>query len=200
MIGVPQEDEDFKDFCRRNELSDWEPYFHPSSEELIERVLEEIKESDVVLDIGAGNLYFAQKVALKAEKVYALEVNPYLVARGLERIGFRIPRNLLVICANALDFPFPSGITVATLLMRHCQHFRLYFQKLREAGCHFLITNARWKTDFERIDLNSPRVPYKDLEEGWYACSCGSVGYKGEGNLPQFPAVEVKDCPNCFNF
>lgn len=194
------EDEDFRDFARRNDLTDWEPYFHPSSENLRERVLELIKDSDVVLDIGAGDLFFAHKVALKAKRVYAIEVNPYLVAQGLTELGFRIPRNLHVICANALDYPFPSVITVGILLMRHCKHFKLYFQKLQEAGCHFLITNARWKTDFEQIDLNSPRVSYKDLEEGWYACSCGSVGYKGEGNLPEFPAVEVKDCPNCSNF
>ena len=197
---MKKEDEDFQDFCRRNELLEWEPFFHPSSEELAERVLEEIKSSDVVLDIGAGDLGLSSKLAQKARRVYALEVNPILVAQGLNQLGFRIPRNLLVICANALDFPFPPDITVAILLMRHCQHFSAYFSKLKESRCRILITNARWKTDFEVIDLNSPRIPFSELKEGWYACSCGAVGYKGEGNLPDSPKVEVFHCPHCFNY
>lgn len=197
---MKKEDEDFQDFCRRNELLEWEPYFHPSSEELAERVLEEIKSSDIVLDIGAGDLNFSLKLAQKAQRVYALEVNPILVAKGLNQLRFYIPRNLLVICANALDFPFPPDITVAVLLMRHCQHFSVYFSKLKESRCRILITNARWKTDFEVIDLNSPRISFSELKEGWYACSCGAVGYKGEGNSPDSPKVEVFHCPDCFNY
>lgn len=193
------EDEDFQAFVRRNDLRDWEPYYHPSSEELIEKILNSISPSDIVLDIGAGDLSLSKKIAQKAKEVFAIEVNPLLVSKGLAEIGFKIPRNFFVICANALDFPFPRGVTVAILMMRHCQHFLRYFSKLEEIDCRFLITNARFKTEFERIDLRAPRISFSHFQGGWYACRCGNVGFKEEGNPEEFCPVEVKDCPDCSN-
>ncbi|MCR4427824.1 MAG: rRNA adenine methyltransferase [Caldiserica bacterium] len=193
------EDKDFEEFVRRNDLRDWEPCYHPSSEEVIEKVLNFISPSDIVLDIGGGNLSFSLRIAQKAKRVFSLEVNPLLVSQGLREIGFKIPRNLHVICANALDFPFPQGISVAVLIMRHCQHFSFYFSELEKIRCRFLITNSRLKTDVERIDLQAPRVPFSRFPGGWYACRCGGVGFKEGGNPDQFEPVEVNDCPHCSN-
>lgn len=193
------EDKDFQDFVRRNDLLDWEPCYHPSNEEVIEKILKTISPSDIVLDIGAGNLSFSLRIAQKAKKVLAIEVNPLIVSKGLEEIGFKIPRNLFVICANALDFPFPKGVSVAILMMRHCQHFSRYFSKLEEIDCRFLITNARFKTEFERIDLRAPRIPFSQFPGGWFACRCGGVGFKDGGNPGEHTPVEVNGCPNCLN-
>lgn len=189
--------EGFSAFARLHGLEDWEGWFSPYDEEIYRTVLAWVGEDDVVLEIGAGDLRLSLQLAEKVRLVYAVEVNPLLLASSLEEIGFELPRNLFVICANALDFPVPPEITVAVLLMRHCRHFGVYFARLQKAGCRRLITNARWKSGVEQIDLTAPRLPLSCLKEGWYACACGAVGYVGEGDLVDAPPVEVIDCPHC---
>jgi hypothetical protein len=187
----------FDAFAARHEMTDWEGWFSPYDEETYDLVLQNIGPDDVVIEIGAGDLRLALQLAGRTQRVYAVEVNPLLVGAALQAISFDLPRNLLVICANALDVPFPGDITVAVLLMRHCQHFRLYVDKLRAAGCQRLLTNARWKSGVESIDLTHPGVPFEEVDEGWYACRCGTVGYVGRGEQSDTPPVEVIDCPAC---
>ena len=195
----PQFQGGFADFARLHDLADWEGWFSPYDEETYSTVLGHIVPEDVVLEIGAGDLRLALRMAERARKVYAVEVNPLVVGPALGIIGLRLPRNLHVVCANALDFPIPSGVTTAVLLMRHCQHFGVYFDRLQAAGCRQLLTNVRWKSGVEMIDLTAPRLPFERVHEGWYACRCGAVGYVGQGERPAAPAVEVSDCPACQN-
>jgi len=189
--------EGFDAFAARHELTDWEGWFSPYDQETYNLILQNIGQEDIVMEIGAGDLRLALRLAQRARRVYAVEVNPLLVGAALQAIGFDLPRNLLVICANALDIAFPDDITVAVLLMRHCQHFGLYVDKLRAAGCQQLLTNARWKSGVESIDLAHPGVPFGEVREGWYACRCGAVGYVGQGERSDSPPVEVIDCPAC---
>jgi len=192
--------EGFESFAARHGLMDWEGWFSPYDEETYLQVLQNIEKDDIVLDVGAGDLRLALQMAERARKVYAVEVNPKVLGPALEAIGWDLPRNLVVLCANALDIPFPSDVTVAVLLMRHCQHFRDYVIKLRAIGCRRLITNARWKAGVEVIDLTRPGVPFDQVQEGWYACLCGAVGYvpydPGSGEEP-FSIHEVENCPHC---
>ncbi|MCX7856259.1 MAG: rRNA adenine methyltransferase [Anaerolineae bacterium] len=188
---------DVASFLLRHDLDEWEGRFSPYDEDLYRAVLEHVAPTDVVIEIGAGDLRLALRLAREVQQVYAIEVNPLLVARALERVGLSLPRNLVVICANALDFPVPAGVTVAVLLMRHCRHFSDYFDRLQAAGCRWLLTNARWKCGLEVVDLTAPRVPFGELAEGWYACRCGAVGYVGTGSRPDTAPVEVADCPAC---
>jgi len=189
--------EGFDDFAARHGLTDWEGWFSPYDEETYDHVLQNIGEHDIVIEIGAGDLRLALWLAERARRIYAVEVNPLLVGAALEAIGFGLPRNLLVICANALDISFPLDITVAVILMRHCQHFGRYVDKLRAAGCQRLLTNARWKSGVESIDLTRLGVPFEEVSEGWYTCCCGAVGYVGQGEQSDIPPVEVIDCPAC---
>lgn len=189
--------EDFAHFLRTHGLEEWEGRFSRYDEETYQAVLERVRPEDVVLEIGAGDLYLALQIAQRASRVYAVEVNPLLVATTLVAIGFSLPRNLQVICADARDFPFPTDVTMAVLLMRHCQHFGEYFDRLRTAGCRWLITNARWKCGVEVIDLRAPRIPFEQVDEGWYTCQCGAVGYVGVGDRVDVPPLEVADCPHC---
>ncbi len=187
----------FVRFLQVHGLEDWEGQFSRYDEETYQAVLERVGPEDVVLEIGAGDLYLALRIAQRASRVYAVEVNPLLVATTLAALGFSLPRNLQVICANARDFPFPPDVTMAVLLMRHCQHFGEYFDRLQSTGCRWLFTNARWKCGVEAIDLKAPRIPFEQVNEGWYACRCGAVGYVGEGVRVDAPPLEVTDCPNC---
>lgn len=188
---------DLAPFLWRHGLDEWEARFSPYDEELYQAVLEHVNPADVVIEIGAGDLRLALRLAQHAQRVYAIEVNPLLVARALEGIGLSLPRNLVVICANALDVPVPAGVTVGVLLMRHCRHFGHYFDRLQAAGCRWLLTNARWKYGLEVIDLTASRTPFRELAEGWYACRCGAVGYVGTGGCPDLNPVEVEACPAC---
>jgi hypothetical protein len=86
--------------------------------------------------------------------------------------------------------------------MRHCTHFNLYIKKLQAAGCQKLVTNARWRSGLEVIDLVAPRLPFDQLELGWYACLCGRAGFKtGAVELLTDEiasrTIEVEDCPGC---
>ena len=187
----------FADFATRHGLSDWEGWFSPYDDETYSLVLQNVSPDDVVLDLGAGDLRLALLMAGRARRVYAVEVNPVVVGAALGIIGFDLPRNLHVICANALDVAIPPEVTVAVLLMRHCQHFGEYFDRLQAVGCRRLITNARWKSGVEVIDLTKPRLLFEEVQEGWYACRCGAVGYVGQGESVESQAVEVDDCPAC---
>ena len=193
----PQFSEGFVRFATRHDLTDWEGWFSPYDDQVYESVLSYIGSEDVVLDVGAGDLRLALRMAVQAEEVYAVEVNPLLLSRALKIIGLDLPRNLHVICANALDLPVPPDVTVAVLLMRHCQHFRTYFDRLRASDCQRLLTNARWKTGVELIDLTVPATSFEDVHEGWYACRCGATGYVGTGSQPNAPPAEVGSCPAC---
>jgi SAM-dependent methyltransferase len=189
--------EGFAAFAARHDLSDWEGWFSPYDDETYSLVLQDVGERDVVLDFGAGDLRLALQMAEQARRVYAVEVNPVVLGAALSEIGLDLPRNLHVVCANALDIAIPADVTVAVLLMRHCQHFGEYFARLQAAGCRRLITNTRWKSGVEVIDLTCPRVPFEEMREGWYACRCGAVGYLGRGERSQSLPVEVSDCPGC---
>jgi len=186
----------FAAFAARHDLSDWEGWFSPY-DDIHALVLQNIEKCDIVLDLGAGDLRLALRLAERARRVYAVEVSPVVLGAALSEIGFDLPRNLHVICANALDVAIPPGVTVAVLLMRHCQHFGEYFGRLQAAGCQRLITNARWKSGVEVIDLTRPRVPFEQVQEGWYACQCGAVGYVGQGERSESPPIEVSGCPAC---
>lgn len=189
--------EGFDLFAARHGLTDWESWYSPYDEATYLQVLENIDQEDIVLEIGAGDLRLALQMAERAQRVYAVEVNPLVLGPALGTIGLRLPRNLHVVCANALDFPVPAGVTVAVLLMRHCQHFQQYFDRLQAANCCRLLTNARWKSGVEVVDLTAPHVSFEQVHEGWYACRCGAVGYVGSGARVDAPSTEVAACRAC---
>ena len=187
----------FSAWACRHGLSDWEGWFSTYDETVYEAVLRDVGGGDRVLDLGAGDLRLALRMAERAERVYAVEVNPVVVAHALDGIGLDLPRNLHVICANALDVAVPPDVTMAVLLMRHCRHFRAYVDRLVEAGCSRLVTNARWGMGVERIDLTRTPVAFDEVREGWYACRCGATGYSGTGERPLGQVTEVASCLRC---
>jgi len=189
--------EDFEAFAAEQGLLGWEGWFHPYGEQTYQSVLQHLSPSDVVLEIGAGDLRLSLRMSQHVLRVYAVEVNPRLLGWALREIGRDLPGNVHVLCANALDMELPPHLTAAVLMMRHCAHFGAYFERLQAAGCWRLITNARWKSGVEVIDLTAKRVPFAEVREGWYACRCGAVGYVGQGERPQAIPIEVFDCPAC---
>lgn len=173
------------------------PYDQPT----YQVVLDFLTPEDIVLDIGAGDLRLARQMAGLVRKVYAVEVN----ARVLDQASASsdpLAGSLIPILADARSFDFPADVTVGVLLMRHCTHFRLYFDKLRAAGARRLVTNARWRMGVEAVDLQAERISFGEVEMGWYACQCGATGFKA-GPAERWSAEmdrvvqEAADCPHC---
>ena len=177
----------------------WEAQWAPYDDDTYARALDFVPPGAVVLDIGAGDLRLARRLAERARVVYAIEQHAELIA------GEPLPPNLVAICADARAFPFPANIDTAVLLMRHCRHFALYQEKLEAVGCARIITNARWGMDVECIDLPTRPLPYDDLAMGWYACRCGATGFRPGPperltNHAAETIVEVYDCPECKHY
>lgn len=172
----------------------WEAAFAPYAEDTYCAALEMISPDDVVLDIGAGDLRFARRAAARARRVIAIEQRAELLAAPC-------PANLTVLCGDARALPFPPGVTIGVLLMRHCRHFHTYALKLRAIGCQRLITNARWGMDVECLSL-APQPHFDSARPGWYACLCGAVGFKP--SAPEAITAEIiqraqslETCPAC---
>ncbi len=176
-------------------MTDWEAMWAAYDENTYAQALSFVPPGAVVLDIGAGDLRFARRLAARARLVYAIERRP-------ELLGGDVPENIRIVCADARDWPFPPGLDAAVLLMRHCAHFALYRRKLEAAGCPRLITNARWGMGVECIDLATPPRPYETVAIGWFACRCGRTGFRPGPPEALTGAVlatviEVDDCPGC---
>ena len=176
----------------------WEAMWAPYDEDTYARALAHVPVGATELDIGAGVLRLTRRMAGRARMVFAIEQHPQLPAGG------PTPENLIAICGDARTAPFPPGVDTAVLLMRHCRHFALYRRKLETIGCARLITNARWGTDVECIDLTRAPMPYDSLAMGWYACRCGATGFRPgpPERLSEYLMEhihEVDNCPECIN-
>ncbi len=177
-------------------LDTWEARWAPYDESTYTAALSYVQPADVVLDIGAGDLRLTRRIAQIARQVYAVELQPNLLAGQSV-----LPDNLRLICADARLIPWPQDITLGVLLMRHCTHLGLYVARLREVGCRRLITNARWRMGVELMDLGQ-RLAWNEVDFGWYACTCGQIGF-----IPAPPQLltsermeqvaEVEECPAC---
>lgn len=176
----------------------WEARWAPYDEPTYRAVLSYVQPDDVVLDIGAGDLRLARRMAEIAQRVFAIERQPNLLSNTVPLLR---AANLAVICADARQIPWPQGITLGVLLMRHCTHFGFYVKRLRAIGCRRLVTNARWGMGVELVDLG-PRLAWHRVKIGWYACSCGQTGFVPGPPDQLTEAVmervsEVEQCPAC---
>ena len=179
---------------------DWERMWAPYDQKTYFAVLAEIRPDDIVLDIGAGDLRLTREIAKLARRVYAYELHVAIVKDAL--FENPLPENLSCVICDALWMPFPSGVSAAVLLMRHCTHYRNYVEKLKSAGASRLITNVRWGFGVEVIHLDEVGIDFDQLELGWYACSCGATGFKPGPAERVDQAVldvvhEVINCPEC---
>lgn len=184
-------------------LSDaaWEAMYAPYDQQTYQAVLDQLESSDIVLDIGAGDLRLTRQMAQIVRNVYAIERNARVLDLAYATRS-PLPGNISRLCADARVLEFPAGITTGVLMMRHCTCFPLYVHKLRDAGATRLITNARWRMDVEVVNLMSQPTPYAQTVTGWYACVCGGTGFK-EGPVEGWSFKmdqeihQVSGCPRC---
>lgn len=174
----------------------WSPYDAPT----YRAALGWLAPGQTVLDIGAGDLRFARLAAELGCEVIAVEQQAEVLARAAE--AGPLPPAITVVRADARRWPFPPGLSVAVLLMRHCADYALYTQKLRDAGCPRLVTNARWGMGVECVPLKQGDA-YDPAKMGWYACvRCGETGFNVGPPAALTRAhiertMDVEGCPAC---
>lgn len=181
---------------------DWEAMWSPYDEAIYQTVLDHINHDDIVLDIGAGDLRLACRMAEKCVRVYAIEIQEVFKNSLDKDKENSLPENLLVTYNDARSTPFPDDVSTGIILMRHCTNLRLYADKLKGAGAKRLITNARWRLGVEIVPLQTTRFEYQQMSIGWYACWCGATGFRSgpvELLTPELESIttEVINCPDC---
>lgn len=182
------------------EPTEWSKRWAPYSEDVYRDALAALKPGQLVLDIGAGDLRFARMAAAAGCRVIAVEIQQEIVERGLT--NGPLPGGLTVVTADAREWTFPPGLDAAVLLMRYCDSYAHYVEKLRAVGCPVLITNARWRMGVEVVPLTRAAV-YGKAPIGWYACvCCGATGFIPGAPALITPEVEqrmtnVEGCPAC---
>ncbi|MDP2754184.1 MAG: hypothetical protein Q8P40_07315 [Nitrospirota bacterium] len=120
-----------RDFQEKHGMKGWEIFFYPETMHY-ESCLPQLSKNDVVFDAGAGDLRFDLIMSEHVKKVYAVEINPTILAGALKIIGYDMPKNLVAICGNAFGMELPCDTTVVTCLMIHRQHeFPEHWKKCR---------------------------------------------------------------------
>jgi predicted RNA methylase len=99
---------------------DWEAMWAPYDEATYWSVLENVRTEDIMLDIGAGDLRFARRMAEKCRKVYAIEIQEKLLNLPSLAVDDRMSGELIIIHEDARRAQFPRDVTAGVLLMRHC--------------------------------------------------------------------------------
>lgn len=192
-------------------IEDWERLWAPYEEEVYDWIMARLRPGEQVLEIGAGDLRLALRMAGQGCRVVAVERQWALLAERLRALGvspgalrwerpLQVSEGLVVVWADAQSWAFPP-VEAAVLLMRHCAAFPLYVRKLRAVGCRRLFTNVRWRMGVEEVDLG-PALPPEKVPVGWYACRCGAVGFReGPPELIDDAVLErvweVEGCPSC---
>jgi hypothetical protein len=120
----------FAHYLRRNKIKGNEYWFCPETQ-YYPYLLEFARSSDIVYDVGAGDLRFDLMLCQKVKHVIAVEINPINVYQSLHIMGYSKPANLTVICGNAFSFPLPPNISYILCLMIHRVHFPRSWEKAR---------------------------------------------------------------------
>ncbi len=89
-------------------VQDWEFRWAPYDLPTYQLVLDQLSSHDIILEIGAGDLRLARKMADIVHQVYALEINRSILDEGLASF-YPLPANLIPICGDARTFDFPNG-------------------------------------------------------------------------------------------
>ena len=116
-----QDLDDCSIFMARNEMEHWEIFNHPE-DWFYQSVLEKVSSTDVIYDIGAGDLRLDLLLSQRVKHVYAVEINPTVISHPLEIIGWNMPSNLTVIIGNGFKLPIPKDVTTLVCLMIHRRH------------------------------------------------------------------------------
>jgi ubiquinone/menaquinone biosynthesis C-methylase UbiE len=173
---------------------------HPPSSDEYARVLEDpsrdewqkphevvmaldLKATDAIADIGAGTGYFARRFAQHASKVYAVDIDPKLLAIAREKA----PANLETILASAGDPRLPPrsvDLIFFCDVLHHIGNRPAYYAKLAEAlkpGGRIVVV------DFYKKELPVGPPPSMKLSDREVVGEFANAGFKLARRLDILP-------------
>jgi ubiquinone/menaquinone biosynthesis C-methylase UbiE len=143
----------------------------------------DLKAADAIADIGAGTGYFARRFAQHAGKVYAVDIDPKLLAIAREKA----PANLETILAAAEDPRLPPrsvDLIFFCDVLHHIGNRPAYYAKLAEA----LKPRGRIVViDFYKKGLPVGPPPSMKLSDREVVGEFGNAGFKLARRLDILP-------------
>ena len=143
----------------------------------------ELRPTDVVADIGAGTGYFARRFAQHAARVYAVDIDPALLAIAAKDA----PKNLVTVLAAPDNPRLPNAAADVIFfcdVLHHIENRPAYYQKvaaaLKPAG-HVVVV------DFFKRELPVGPPPGMKLSEEEVAAEFQKAGFRLERKLAILP-------------
>lgn len=121
----PQSALEYADHLEADSRRDWQ-----QPDKVVEAL--GLRSDEVVADIGAGTGYFSRRMAKKAAKVYAIDIEEEL----LERAAASSPDNVETVLATTDDPKLPADSVDTVFIcnvLHHIHHRDAYYEKLRTA-------------------------------------------------------------------
>jgi ubiquinone/menaquinone biosynthesis C-methylase UbiE len=142
-----------------------------------------LKPTDTVADIGAGTGYFARRFAMHAAKVYAVDIDPKLLAIARENA----PANLETVLAEPDDPKLPAAsvdVIVFCDVLHHIENRPAYYARLAKA----LKPNGRIVViDFYKKDLPVGPPPDMKLSDSQVTSEFQNAGFAVARRLDILP-------------
>jgi len=120
-------DEESIEFFNKDRVGTYHTVMYVPQKENYKDALSKLKKDDVLIDMGAGDLRFALMASERCKKVYAVEMCPKTVGDALNIIGYALPRNLIVICADWRYVQVPSDVTIVINLANGSPGNKMWF-------------------------------------------------------------------------
>jgi ubiquinone/menaquinone biosynthesis C-methylase UbiE len=142
-----------------------------------------LKSTDAIADIGAGTGYFARRFANHAGKVYAVDIDPELLAIA----GKNAPANLKTVLAAPDDPRLPEhsvDIVFFCDVLHHIENRAAYYPKLAKAlkpGGRIVVI------EFYKKDLPIGPPPSMKLSDAEVIAELGSAGFTLASRLDILP-------------
>ena len=142
-----------------------------------------LKSTDAIADIGAGTGYFARRFANHAGKVYAVDIDPELLAIA----GKNAPANLKTVLAAPDDPRLPEhsvDIVFFCDVLHHIENRAAYYPKLAKAlkpGGRIVVI------EFYKKDLPIGPPPSMKLSDAEVIVELGNAGFTLASRLDILP-------------
>ena len=142
-----------------------------------------LKSTDAIADIGAGTGYFARRFANHAGKVYAVDIDPELLAIA----GKNAPANLKTVLAAPDDPRLPEhsvDIVFFCDVLHHIENRAAYYPKLAKAlkaGGRIVVI------EFYKKDLPIGPPPSMKLSDAEVIAELGNAGFTLASRLDILP-------------